>query len=89
MTVNLNLSAETERRLRDKAAQIGLALEASLQQVIERDALSTEAGAANYPGQQMSQDEWERLLDALSDGLPPLPTLPADWSRADIYDDHD
>jgi hypothetical protein len=38
MNIHLDLSAETERRVRDKAAQIGLALEAYLEQVIERDA---------------------------------------------------
>ena len=33
--------------------------------------------------------DFERLLDELSAGLPVLPTLPADFSRADIYDTHD
>jgi hypothetical protein len=32
--------------------------------------------------------EFERLLNELAAG-PPLPVLPADFSRADIYDDHD
>ena len=27
-------------------------------------------------------------LDELSEGLPALPALPADFSRADLYDDH-
>jgi hypothetical protein len=31
--------------------------------------------------------EFERLLGDLAAG-PPLPVLPADFSRADIYDDH-
>jgi len=33
--------------------------------------------------------EVDRWLDQLSAGLPDLPPLPQDWSRADIYDDHD
>jgi hypothetical protein len=30
-----------------------------------------------------------RWLDELADGLPALPQLPADFSRGDLYDDHD
>jgi predicted DNA-binding antitoxin AbrB/MazE fold protein len=30
--------------------------------------------------------EFERKLDELSEGLPPLSTLPPEFSRADIYD---
>jgi hypothetical protein len=33
--------------------------------------------------------ELERWLNDLTEGLPDLPPLPADFSRADIYDDHD
>jgi hypothetical protein len=33
--------------------------------------------------------EFERWLDAMSAGLPELPPLPGDFSRADLYDDHD
>jgi len=33
-------------------------------------------------------DEFERGLDELSEGLPGLPPLPADFSRADIYGEH-
>jgi hypothetical protein len=32
--------------------------------------------------------EFERCLDELADGLAPLPTLPRDYSRADIYGEH-
>jgi hypothetical protein len=31
----------------------------------------------------------DRWLDELSQGLGELPPLPADFSRADLYDDHD
>jgi len=66
MNIELNLSAETERRFREKAAQIGLALEAYLQRVIERDAQLTDPDTANSPTPKIPQDEWERLLDARS-----------------------
>jgi hypothetical protein len=34
-------------------------------------------------------DEVERDLDALAEDGPPLPVLPANFSRDDIYSDHD
>jgi hypothetical protein len=37
----------------------------------------------------LSDEEFERLLDELSEGLPPEAVLPPDFSRADIYFDHD
>jgi hypothetical protein len=44
--------------------------------------------AVGHPAPQPTDDEFERALRALASG-PPVPTLPADWSRADLYDDHD
>ncbi|HQU42299.1 MAG TPA: hypothetical protein PK867_05780 [Pirellulales bacterium] len=38
--------------------------------------------------QDVPLEEFDRLLDELSSG-PALPHLPADFSRADIYADHD
>lgn len=35
-----------------------------------------------------TDEEFERALGELAAG-PSVPTLPADWSRADLYDDHD
>lgn len=44
----------------------------------------------NTPGFRppLSAEELDRLIDELSSG-PPGKVLPADFSRADIYDDHD
>ena len=36
-----------------------------------------------------SLEEFDRLIDDLTSGLDNLPPLPADFSRADLYDDHD
>ena len=42
------------------------------------------------PGRKpVSVAQLERLLEELSAGLPNLPPLPHDFSRADLYDDHD
>jgi hypothetical protein len=40
-------------------------------------------------GKKVSLRVVDRWLDQLTAGLPNLPALPADFSRADIYDDHD
>jgi hypothetical protein len=36
-----------------------------------------------------SPEELNRWFDELLDGLDAIPSLPADFSRADLYDDHD
>jgi len=36
-----------------------------------------------------SVQEFDRWIDDLTAGLENLPPLPADFSRADLYDDHD
>lgn len=35
-----------------------------------------------------TDEQFDQALNELASG-PPVPTLPADWSRADLYDDHD
>ena len=86
----LNLPPETERKLREKAAQTGQTLEAYLEQVAEHDVQGKGGGAPAVSSRHppLSDEEFDRLLDALSEG-PPLPHLPADFSRADLYADHD
>jgi hypothetical protein len=81
--IKLHLLPDTEDALRAKAAQAGLTVEAYLRQLAERD-------AAEAPGSadELSAAEFERLLDDLA-GRSPLPPLPADFCRADIYQTHD
>jgi hypothetical protein len=89
MSVTLDLSPETERLLRQKAAQQGLALEIYLGQLAERDAQAVNGQTEEASGGQVLPADFDRLLDELSEGLPPFPTLPTDWSRAHLYADHD
>ena len=89
MTVTLNLHPELERSLRERAAQNGLPLEAYLRQLVEQDAEAANGGTGTPSAAHVSPAEFDRLLDEVSEGLPPLATLPADWSRGDIYADHD
>jgi len=46
----------------------------------------SEAASAKNPPSAEAVDQW---FDELSRGLPDLPPLPGDFSRADLYDDHD
>jgi hypothetical protein len=41
------------------------------------------------PPPKHSPEEFIRLLNELAVNSPPTRTLPADWSRSDLYDDHD
>jgi hypothetical protein len=84
MTVTLNLNPDTERALRDKASQCGQTLETYLEGLAARD-----AQGRNGITPLLVTTDFESRLDDLSEGLSPLPRLPADFSRADIYADRD
>ncbi len=94
--VTVQLAPETEGELRTRASQAGQTLEAYLAQLAERAVASGKTAAGTGPEEQPryvsdprpTQAELERLLGELAAGHP-LPVLPADFSRADIYDDHD
>jgi hypothetical protein len=79
MTVTLNLSPETERRLREKAAGSGQTLEGYLERIPERDA-EPPAGTAAPP----STEEWVAQWRAWARSPPTLPQV-ADESRESIY----
>jgi hypothetical protein len=104
--VTLQLSADTERKLRERAGRLGQTLEVYLERLAEK-AVDNGPGAVHPDANgitsavseseefpkfisrpTLTADEVETLLDQLSAG-PPGKVLPADFSRADIYDDHD
>jgi plasmid stability protein len=95
MTLTVHLSNDLERRLRERASCDGRSVEDYVLELIERDAVGTGPGPINEasnvrPGRDktLSDAEFELLLDGLASGSE-LPQLPADFSRADIYADHD
>jgi hypothetical protein len=89
MTVILNLAPDVERTLAEKAARAGQTLAVYLQQLAERDAHGKNGvGQAVSPPPALSLEEFDQLLEELAEG-PTLPHLPADFSRADVYADHD
>ena len=96
-TITVQLCPDTERKLRHQANQAGQTLEAYLERMAERAVVNgTPAGPSREDEEQPKYisdprptgTEFERLLRDLAAG-PPLPVLPADFSRADIYDEHD
>jgi hypothetical protein len=96
-TVTVQLAPDTEWKLRQQANQVGQTLEAYLERLAERAVANGTTAAHGVESLEQpryisdprpSQAEFERLLGDLATG-PSLPVLPADFSRADIYDDHD
>lgn len=75
--VNIQLQDSVAAALSARANEKGLSLEAFLTLI---------AAKSEQPKQPINFDDWERELDELSFDAPPLP---ADFSRADIYLDHD
>ena len=85
MIVHLNLNPDGEQLLRAKAAQDGRTLEAFLEEMANREARFGNGSLDHGPSRLA---DFERGLDELSEGLPPLPTLPPEFSRTDIYGEH-
>lgn len=86
MTVTVNLPSEVARQLEEKAARGGRTLEAYLEQLAENDVGGMNGVPA--PTAELSIAEFDSLLDDLAAGRR-LPHLPEDFSRVDIYADHD
>ena len=95
MTLTVHLPNDLERRLRELASRGGRSVEEYVLELIERDAVGPGSGPVlDAPivqpdrEQTLSDEEFELLLDGLASG-PERPRLPADFSRLDIYADHD
>lgn len=95
MTLTVQLPDVLERRLRECATRDGRSVEEYVLGLIERDTAGPVSGRGSDSPQllpdrapTLSDGEFEHLLDELAAG-PRLPHLPADFSRADIYADHD
>jgi hypothetical protein len=84
MTVNISLPATTEAKLRSFAAMTGRELSELVAEAIEQ-----KFGDTRAEGNQ-SAAEFDRVLEEFfavnTDVVSPLP---AEFSRADIYTDHD
>lgn len=95
MILTVHLTDDLERRVRERASRDGRAVEEYVLGLIERDAAGPGSGrGVEPPGLRRDRTpaptdgEFEHLLNELASG-PRLPHLPVDFSRADIYADHD
>ncbi len=86
MTLNLFLPPSTEARLRDRAAVTGKDLATLVSEAIEEKLASDAAGA----GVVQTASDFDRVLEDFFAANPEtVPCLPPDFSRADLYTDHD
>lgn len=86
--VTVQLPPDTEQKLRDRATRVGQSLEVYLRELAERAVATSADPPRLISDPRPTGAEFERLLGELATG-PSLPVLPTDFSRADIYDDHD
>jgi len=83
MTIRVELSAETEARLKEEARAKGLPLEELAERLL-REVLTERS----FPRGQMSIDEFHQMLAAMAEGSERLPDLPtASFSRESFYED--
>ena len=87
--VTIELPSSTEQKLREKASMNGESLEFYLQKLAKKDAFEANGTATPAEEEELSLDELDTLLDELAKGTPPLVSLSADFSRKDIYAEHD
>jgi hypothetical protein len=83
MTIEVDdRTAKLISELRRQAEAKGMSLDAYLERMLKADDLTGNPDA-------ITAQQFDQLLDELSGDLPPLDPLPDDFSRADIYTDHD
>jgi hypothetical protein len=87
--VTIHLPTATEQMLRKRAARDGTTLESYLLVLIECAALTANGALPTSESANPAVADMDHWLNELADGLPPLPTLPTDFSRADLYAEHD
>ncbi len=84
--MSISISPELERRLIEQATAAGYSsVESYLIAIVSREG---EAGLAESVVVPPTGAELDALLESLAFDEP-VPPLPADFSRADIYADHD
>ena len=87
-TVTLEDQAAVELEvLRAQAAARNIPLERYLRTLADNS--DRVLGPAGRSPHDMSKSEFKQWLLDVSAGMPDLPPLPPDFSRADIYSDHD
>lgn len=93
-SITIDLPDGIHLKLAEKAAQNGQSLAAFLRGLLESEAATVKEFRVLKepppPVQRLTDEEFARWRAELKERkLPPLPALPDDFSREDIYSDHD
>jgi hypothetical protein len=81
MMTRIEVEQDTAERLAKKAKSTGISVDSLLRDLLDTTDLTPRAA--------VTLEEFDRILDELTAGPQDLPPLPADFSSADIYLDHD
>jgi hypothetical protein len=81
-------SARALELLREQANARGISLDHYLAELAANGQRSMGTAQASSP-HDLTPAEFRQWLMDVSAGMPSLPAIPVDFSRADIYDDHD
>lgn len=81
MMTRIEIEQDTAERLAKKAKSTGISVDSLLNNLLDTSDLTTRDA--------VTLEEFDRILDELAAGPEDIPPLPSDFSRADIYLDHD
>ena len=84
-TVSIQLDRQTADALESQARARGISLDTYLRDIAQTGASPDDGGGAGL----VHLADVDRWLEELSEGLPTATSLPPDFSREDIYRDHD
>jgi hypothetical protein len=93
-SINVSLTDEVHLRLLEKAAQNGQSLAEYLNGLLKREADTVKEFRVLKepppPVRRQTDEEFERWMAELKTRPPvPMPAVPCEWTREDIYFDHD
>jgi hypothetical protein len=87
-TVTLNLPAETERKLRDRTEKAGMSFETLVRDLVFEAANAPRPWPRFVSEPKLTDEQFDQWINEISAGATASP-LPPDFSREDIYFDHD
>jgi hypothetical protein len=88
----LSRPPQARRAAADRRRRVGQLRAKRRELAVRIQQLDTELGKLtprSAPMPAPSPDQLDQWFEQISQGLPELPPLPTDFSRADLYDDHD
>ncbi len=86
--ITLQLPDETDRKLRDRAEAAGQTIESLVEELVV-DAVAAPQQRPRFISEpNLTEEEFQKVLDEIASGPRGVP-LPPDFSRKDIYYDHD